>query len=484
MSLPNPQRTPATRVNQSFSGNTNRGTGLNTVYLLGEILATGTASDGDVSELISTQEAAEAFAGAQSPLAFMAVEALDEEYGGATVKLKLAACAESAGVAASQTFTFANNAGSEYTAEINIGGKEYAVVIPSGSTPTAAGDLLAAKINLDATNGSHPWSAANVTGTVTVTAKWKGSNGNEVTTSVISIGEEATQTLTAGAATMAGGTLAPTLTTILGNLASVDTDFLAVSMTDTTSIEAIRAHLSTKGNPPEQMGCIGIWGGRKSVSLINTDADTIHGGGAAHRMVCFDVYNTDSWPGAMAAGFTTVLASEEDCARPHNRLPVHACKAPPSTDRFIVSECETLLANGVTPGRTDNESSTVVKIVRSVVIRTDLLDPMDLTKIRTMDEYRDRMVAQVETLDRPKLKKDGEPVYTANTVTAASVGSLLKDVGRQMELEDKLQGIGTGRLDERYKNAYGGPGRTEHTVPSDCVDGFHDCAVDQVMILG
>lgn len=480
--MPADQRTPGFPVNQSFSGTTNVGTGLNTVYLFGEFLATGTVSEGDVSGLITTQAVASALAGPQSILAFMAAEALNEDEGGDVVPIKLVAVAEpAAGVAANQTFTYVGVADSLNTHSINIGGKTYSWSVPATTTATAAGDLLAAAVNLAAANGDHPWSAANAAGTVTATCKHKGTIGNAITTSVLTIGEEGTQTLTAGAATMASGTLEPTLTVPLAALDEIDTDFLAVSMVDTTSLETIRSHLATKGAPPEQASCVGIWADRLSVAGINNNADTIDANGLAFRMLAFDVYNTDSFPPAMAAGAAVVLASEEDCARPHNGLGVKAVKAP-TTGRFVNSECETLLANGVTPGRTDR-GGTVVKIVRSVCVQTNLLDPMDITKIRTLDELRDRIVANWEKLDRPKLKKDGEPVYTSNTVTAASVTSMAKMVYRAMEMQDKVQGYETGKLSERFKGVYSGPGITESTIPSDCVDGFHVGKADLVMQL-
>lgn len=484
MTLPAAQRTPAIRVNQSYAGTTNVGSGPKDAYLLAEILAAGTMADGDISEMIKTQEQIRTLAGARAFATYLITKMLNEEHGGATVPIKLAAVAEPAGVVAAQTFTYAAGpADSTNTHSINVGGETYSWTVPAGTNAADAGDLLAAAVELAAGNGDHPWAAVDVAGTVTVTCTQMGTIGNAITTTVLTIGTEGTLTLTAGAATMAAGTLEPTLTTILGNLASVETEYLAISMVDTTSIELVRAHMVTKGAPPEQAKCGAIWGGVKTVSGINTDADTIDGNGNAVRMGCVDCYGTATWPPVAAAQVAVVYAWEPDCARPHNGLNLTDVQAPSAGDRFTTAECETLLANGVTPLRTANANSTKVQIVRSVVIRTNLLDPMDLTKIQTMDELRNRIIAVHGTLDRPKLKKDGEPIYTSGCVSAESVGSMFKSVYRFMEMKDQLQGLATGRLDERFSNVYGGVGRTEHTIPGDPVDGWHDAACEIVMQL-
>lgn len=483
MTMPAEQRTPAIRVAQAYAGATNTGTGVKEAYLIAEILATGTMSDGQISEPIKTQAEARTLAGAQSFAAYLITKMINEEFGGSEVPLILAAVAEPAGVTAAQTFTYAGVADSLNTHSINIGGETYSWNVPATTTADAAGTLLAAAVNLAAVNGDHPWAAVNVAGVVTVTCKQKGTLGNTITTSVITIGTEGTQTLTAGAATMAAGTLEPTLTTVLGNLAAVETEYLATTAVDTTSIESIRAHLATKGAPPEQLKCMGFWGGRKTVAAINTDADTIDGNGDAVRMWCGDCYNTDTFPPVIAAQAAVVHAHEPDCARPHNGLPLTDVKAPAKADRFTTPECETLLANGVTPLRTKTNNSTKVLIVRSVVIRTNLQDPMDFTKQQTMDEFRQRIIAVADTIDRAKLKKDGEQIYTSGCVSAESVGSLFKSVYRYMERKDQLQGLESGKLDDRFSNVYGGVGRTEHVIPNDVVDGFHDCAVEQVLQL-
>lgn len=483
MTLPAAQRTPDFRVNQSYAGTVNSGSGPKAVYILAEILAAGTMSDGDIEGPISTVSEAETLAGAQSFMAYLVAKAMNEEHGGDTVPIYMVGVAEPAGVTAAQTFTYAGVADSTNTHSIVIGGETYSWTVPSGTNASDAGDLLEAAVNNAAVLGNHPWAAVNAAGTVTVTCKQKGTIGNAIITYVVTIGTEGTQTLVAGATSMAAGTLEPTLTTALANMAAERTEYLAMSMIDTTSIEAVRAHMVTKGAPPEQMKCAAFWGGVKSVALAGTDADTIQGNGDTIRMWFGDCYNSPAWPPIIAVQAAVVHAWEPDNSRPLNGLNLTDVMAPDNQYRFTTAECETLLANGVTPLRTASSNSTKVQIVRSVSLRDDLLDPMDITKIMTMDELRDRMVAQMGKLDRPKLKKDGEPIYTTGCVSAASIGSMLKAVAVAMEREDKLQGYATGALDNRFSNAYGGPGRTEHVLPCDVVDGFHDGACDLVLQL-
>ena len=83
----------------------------------------------------------------------------------------------SAGGKATGTITFATNASSSGTYYFSIGGDVIQVNVASGDTPTEVGDALVAAIGA---NLNSMVTAVNVTGTVTLTAKDEGVNGNQI----------------------------------------------------------------------------------------------------------------------------------------------------------------------------------------------------------------------------------------------------------------------------------------------------------------
>ena len=82
-----------------------------------------------------------------------------------------------AGVKASGTVIFATNTSSSGSYFISIGGDLIQFTVANDATPTEVGDALVAAITA---NLSSSVTSANVTGTVTLTAKFDGVNGNEI----------------------------------------------------------------------------------------------------------------------------------------------------------------------------------------------------------------------------------------------------------------------------------------------------------------
>lgn len=98
--------------------------------------------------------------------------------GGFSDSVWLVPVAEPAGaVAATGTIIFATDATSSGTYYFSIGGDLIQVNVSNGDTPTEIGDALVAAITANL-NGLV--TAANVTGTVTLTAKTAGVNGNQI----------------------------------------------------------------------------------------------------------------------------------------------------------------------------------------------------------------------------------------------------------------------------------------------------------------
>jgi phage tail sheath gpL-like len=180
--------------------------------IFGQKGPTGTAVDGALNVDVHTLTTAEikVLFGADSDLTYRILEwlAVNEGYS----PLDVVAKDEAGGAtAAAGVVTFTGNATSDGTHLVSCVDErqfEVTVAVTSGDTPTVQGDALVAAVsNLT----DPPFSAANVAGAVTFTAKDKGTIGNEYGLRVKNVVPGTTVAITG----FTGGATNPTLTTIL-----------------------------------------------------------------------------------------------------------------------------------------------------------------------------------------------------------------------------------------------------------------------------
>ena len=180
------------------------------VLFVGQKLPAGTAPSGDLVENISTNTATiNGLFGRGSILAQMVIEAkrqnVDVQFD--AIPLDDAGAA----VAALSTITFTGTATDTGTYVVAIGSPinhEFTVPVAVGDTQTDIGDALAALVNADL---DCPMTAANATGTVTLTARNGGTLGNSI--GIRAEGEAAGTTIAFTGT--AGGSVDPDLSTVL-----------------------------------------------------------------------------------------------------------------------------------------------------------------------------------------------------------------------------------------------------------------------------
>jgi phage tail sheath gpL-like len=178
------------------------------VLLVAPKTSAGTAVSGALNESIGNDSSVyEALAGSRS-LGYHAIRAF-KSYNERT-RLDAILLDDAAGTPATGTVVFGGAATEAGTLTIKIGSSKYHTItyaIADLDTPTLAGDSLAAAITADT---RVPVTAANVTGTVTLTAANDGTEGNDITLEVSGTVAGLTVTLTG----MASGATNPTLTGI------------------------------------------------------------------------------------------------------------------------------------------------------------------------------------------------------------------------------------------------------------------------------
>jgi phage tail sheath gpL-like len=182
--------------------------------IVGQMLAGGSATGGELQQDIGNNGEEDALFGQNSHIAGMC-RAFKRE--NKISQLDALPLDDAAGTQATGEIAFTGPATEDGTLNISIGSEtdhRYTLDIISGDSATDIGDLLAAAVTAD---GDAPFSAANVTGTVTATAENDGTLANDwgikIEGTVAGVGA----TITA----WAGGATDPTLTGILDVIANI-----------------------------------------------------------------------------------------------------------------------------------------------------------------------------------------------------------------------------------------------------------------------
>ncbi|TPQ28947.1 phage tail protein [Methylomonas koyamae] len=218
------------------------------VLLVGQKLAAGSAVAGEITRISSVYDAT-VKAGAGSMLAQMAARyrAID-----ATLDLYMLPYSDNgAGVAATGTITVTNAATADGTLSLYIGGRLVSVGVTSTMTTAQIATAIAAAF----TDADLPVTAAAVASVVTLTAKHKGTCGNNIDMRLNLYGELKPTGLALTLTAMAGGSGDPApgnLATLLG--ANRWYRYIALGINDAATLAAWHTESQRRYQPPVQAG--------------------------------------------------------------------------------------------------------------------------------------------------------------------------------------------------------------------------------------
>jgi len=318
--------------------------------LIGQKLTSGTAAV-NTAMIVSTEAQAKALFGVGSMLArMMAAYRAQDPFG----EVWCIAVADAAsGVAATGTITVAGPATAAGTISLYIAGQRVTVGVASGDAATAIATAIAAAINA-ATD--LPVTATATTATVTLTCRWKGLTGNDITVLDSFRGTAGSEALPAGvaltysAATLAGGTLNPTLAGApIAAMGDDEYDFVIHPYTDSASLDALDAEMNDS---------TGRWSWSRQVyghcysALRGTLSALVTAGGLRngphHTVAAIDAdCPAPSWEYAAAYGGQNAVAIKADPARPTQSLAMVGLLVPRAGKRFLLSERQSLLGYGI-----------------------------------------------------------------------------------------------------------------------------------------
>lgn len=178
------------------------------VLFVGQKVSSGSAADGVLVENILNDNSEDMLFGLDSMLAAMVRAAKKENK--LTIMDAIPLDDDGSGVAATGTIVITGTATGAGTLVVIIGSEKnhsFSIAVADTDTPTVIGDAIEAAINADT---KVPITAANVTGTITMTAVNKGTYGNDIGLSIAGTVASVTHAITA----MSSGATDPTLTSV------------------------------------------------------------------------------------------------------------------------------------------------------------------------------------------------------------------------------------------------------------------------------
>lgn len=315
--------------------------------LIGQFLSSGSAVAA-TPYLVASSDSARTLFGAGSMLSRMHKFCRNQDPLGEIWCIPVAD--DGAGVAATGTVTVTGTATQAGTIPLYIAGQKISVGIALNDAAATIATSIVTAVNA-ATD--LPVTAAAVGAVVTFTTKWKGPTGNDIMVSDCFLGQAGGEVLPTGItlayAVMANGATNPSLAAAITAMGDIEYDYIIHPYNDTTSMNL----LATEMNDTAGRWCYArqIYG--HVYTALRGTAGTLVSAGTARN----DQHNTiagfeadvpnPGWEYAAAYGARNAVFLNVDPARPTQTGELTGILAPRPGKRFLMSERQTLLTNGI-----------------------------------------------------------------------------------------------------------------------------------------
>ncbi|MBC3252860.1 phage tail sheath subtilisin-like domain-containing protein [Serratia fonticola] len=435
------------------------------VVLLGQRLSTGTYKGTDPVQVFSDEQAATLFG--RGSQAHLMVKAAITAYQYLQLFVLPLSDNSVGGIAATSTVTLTGNATGAGQNSVWIAGTRIDVAAANADIPTAMAAKLISAINA---NKNLPVTAAAAAGVVTLTARNKGTFGNEFGIRVASTVPGVTVATAAGT----DGAGDPDVSTALAIIYGSGFNVVINPYSTDDSLTALRTFLESVSGPLVQRGAVGVAGWRSTLATATTLAGELNEG-----RITLAWHNGSQLPNAfIAAGYGAVLASQDDPARPYDGLPITGLDVTALGSQPGGTEIESALWNGVTPLKIGPGNQ--VQIVRAISTYTTSADGaadpslLDITSIRSLDYVRLAIDNRIE-LRFPRQKNTPR--------VALAVRSEILNVLYQLEDMEIVENVDQYKAGVIVQNSEQDSGRLNCAIPTNVVSGLHVIASRIDMIL-
>ncbi len=441
------------------------------VLLIGQRLAAGAVAANVATRIVAADQAVKAF-GRGSMLAAMAraLKTVD----GITECWAIGLDDLVAGTAAAGTITVAGPATAAGTVALMIAGRPVKIAVAAADTANTIAASMAAAIgaNLDL-----PVTAAAAGAIVTLTARHKGTGGNDIDLRhSFYQGEGLPAGVGLAIVGMAGGAGNPDVASAFAAIGDTVYSTIVVGFTDAATLAAVEAEQVRRWGPLlmiEGMAYFGARGTQGGLAAI---------GGGRNSPYCsiIGAKGAPNPPWEWAAAYAGVVGfhGSVDPARPFQTLPLTGLLAPAEPDRFTRAERELLLRDGISTWTVDGGG--IVVIERAIttyqtnawgledVAFLDVNTPLTLAYIRYA--VRARILAK---FPRHKLASDdarfgsGQAIVTPKTLRAELV-ALMREMEDAGLVEDLDQFVADLIVERDPTDA----GRVNALIPPNIINQF------------
>jgi phage tail sheath gpL-like len=429
----------------------NANTGQQTLraLLIGQIV-TGSPGVPDIAQICQGVSATKVLAGQGSMLALQAAAYRKRDQFGEVWLLPLADDAESVAAAGSLNFTSAPT--DTGVVSLYIGGQLVSLAVSASMTAAQVASALVAQIGVQP---DLPVTAAVDVATTTkvdLTAKNKGLAGNDIDLQLnyggILAGEATPAGLAVTITAMSSGATNPSmLATALANLGDQQFDFIAFPYTDSASLSAMQAFLSTQTGRwswSEQ-----LYGGayaayRGTLGTLTTFGVTRND---EHMSIMgFNGSPTPAWVIAADIAAAVAVSALADPAQPLQTVTLATMQAPPRTSRFELTDRNTLLYDGISTFDVADDGTVSIENLITTYQKNSFGDADDsYLEVETMNTLafvlRDLKSLVTTKYARKKLAADGTRVEPGtNVVTPSTIKSDLIARYQTLEKNGYVQG--------------------------------------------
>jgi phage tail sheath gpL-like len=257
---------------------------------------------------------------------------------------------DATGVVATATITITGTATEAGLLNLYVGGVRVQSVVTSGATPTVAAAALAVKINA---TPDLPVTAAAVAGVVTLTCKWTGESGNDISILMNRLGKSNGEMTPAGltvvATAMTGGVGVPDQIDATAALGDEPFEFLCMPWSDTASLDAWKDAMDDN---------TGRWSWAKQLfghvyCAKRGTLGTLVAAGQARNDQHVTIQAVEAgvpqpvWVQAAALAARTAVFISADASRPTQSGSLPGLDPAPASERFTLTERQSLLTYGL-----------------------------------------------------------------------------------------------------------------------------------------
>jgi phage tail sheath gpL-like len=449
------------------------------LLVIGQKLTIGTASEATLLRIFNSKMADDYF-GVGSILALMLKTVLKNTQG---IQLFATALNDAGGAAAaSSTITVTGPASANGTIALYINDKKINVPILNGDSANTIATTINTRLSTDPELPVTASVAANV---VTVTAKNKGTLGNQMVISHSFLGKAGGEELPAGVSvaitTMSGGATDPDLATAIAALTDETFDHIVHPYTDATSLAAMKTEMDSRWSAARML--YGHTYGAKKDTLSNLSTFVSALNNRNQTILGFTGSLTPSWIWASAYAGQCAWSLSIDPARPLQTLSLVGVLAPKPEDRFTLEEQNVLLSLGMATFTVDDDGT--VRIQRAVTTykknASNVPDPSyrDTETMATLQRLAQEVRIRIaQKFPRMKLAPNGSRIgFGQALVTPNDVRAELVALFSEWEERGLVHDFTQFKQDLRVEINVDDPNRLDVLLPPNLVNQLRITAI-------